>query len=109
MNKDDFHASIAPKTMQSNSAVIWWKYLRDDGATEIISKSLPDGYVIEGAVPWKSLNKRCPFIPEKGKVVGFTFILNDRDGNVNVKKRLIWHGDQGTNRSPDTWGTMVFE
>lgn len=109
MNKDDFHASIAPKTMQSDSAAIWWKYLDNDGSTKIISKLLTDGYVIEGAMPWKSLNKRYSFNPTKGMLIGFTFILSDRDGIVNVKKRLVWHGDQGVNRKPDSWGTLFFK
>ncbi len=109
MSNDDFHATVVPKTMKSNSAAIGWKYLGGDGGTNVISKHLKDGYIIEGAIPWKSLNTRCPFIPGKDKQIGFTFIMNDRDGNVNIKKRLVWHGDQGVNRCPDTWGKVIFK
>ncbi len=109
MSKDDFHAAIAPKTLKSNNAAIWWKYLASNGNTKLMSKHLPDGYAIEGAIPWKNLKERYPFVPEKGKQIGFTFILSDRDGNVSVRKRLVWHGNQGVNKSPDTWGKALFK
>ncbi len=109
MNKDDFHATLAPETMKGPKAAVWWKYLKSNGNSIIISKHLPNGYIIEGAIPWKSLNSRCPFIPGKGKLAGFTFILCDRDGEAKIKKRLVWHGDQGVNRSPNTWGKVIFK
>ncbi len=109
MNKDDFHATVAPKSFDSDKAIIRWKYLASDAGTKVVSQLLSDGYIIEGAVPWKSLKSRCRFVsPQAGSRIGFSFVLNDRDGGVSVMKRLIWHGDQGVNKSPDTWGKLYF-
>lgn len=109
MDDDDFHATLAARTLDSDQPAIWWKYLDSDAGTKLSSTRPPDGYIVEAAIPWAGLTAKSPFAPAKGKAVGFSFILNDRDGDSNAKRRLIWKGDQGVNQSPDTWGVLIFK
>ncbi|UVI27362.1 sugar-binding protein [Paenibacillus spongiae] len=69
----------------------------------IASTVRTDGYTMEVAIPWSSL-QIMPFSPADGKTVGMTLLATDNDGPGNWGQ-IMWLGD-GDNQL--NWGDMKF-
>ena len=64
----------------------------------------------EGAEPFRFVpgGQFRDFSAEKGKTIGFTFMVNDADVRAN-KCHLIWAGGFGNHKYPSQWGRLTLE
>ena len=65
---------------------------------------MEDGYTFEIAIPCATFRD---FAGQKGKTIGFTYMVNDADVKLN-KCHLIWAGGFGNHKYPSQWGRMTF-
>lgn len=106
--KGDFQLFLAPGMEASDQfpvADAWCVQFESDADIEIASKQMANGYVIEAAIPWESLQPG--FSPSKGTEILMSFTLKDSDeiGGKSTKA-ISWAGDDGNWRSNMGWGTL---
>jgi hypothetical protein len=89
------------------------RYLRNSNAVEILQgeqtkeiaatqKNTANGYQMELAIPWASINDK----PDPGKFIGIDVHVIDND-NERRGTKIAWSGKQDSaRRSPMTFGTM---
>lgn len=104
-NKDDFQCWFAPFAKGSPDApTVSWGKTRVRAKTTVASKRMEDGYTFEIAIPCATFRD---FAGQKGKTIGFTYMVNDADVKLN-KCHLIWAGGFGNHKYPSQWGRMTF-
>lgn len=74
----------------------------------IASTLTADGYILEVALPWKSL--KPGFVPSKGTELLMSFQVTDTDvpGQPSQKK-IFWMGDESNYKAPSNWGRLILE
>ncbi len=72
--------------------------------TEAVASVLPDGFIVEAAVPWTELN----FEPLDGDVFGFEVQTNDNDTGARTDGGRWWSWNNGSWNSPALFGTAFF-
>ncbi|HPP11913.1 MAG TPA: sugar-binding protein, partial [bacterium] len=72
--------------------------------SKVVTRRLPDGYFIEGSVPFSFFQ----FKP-KGKKVLLDVSIIDADSEEGAKSNLVWHARCKPWAHPFSWGIGVFE
>ena len=74
----------------------------------IASTLTADGYVLEVALPWKSL--KPGFVPQKGAELLMSFQATDTDRpGEPAQKKIFWMGDESNYKAPANWGRLILE
>ena len=63
------------------------------------------GYVIELAIPWKSLD----IDPDKTNKIGFEIYMVDKEDADSPRVISSWSGDPHNHLNPSEWGTLILE
>lgn len=107
LSTTDFQIFLAPGTplgkyRQATAAIAG----RRECSIEVASAVTSSGYVLEAAIPWKSLVPG--YLPQPGCKLLMSFQVTDTDiPNVPTSKKIFWTGDESNYNSPLNWGTLV--
>jgi Domain of unknown function (DUF1083). len=92
-NPNDYQLGIAPCGPGNKSQAWAWGYAQTvPERITYATKLTKDGYIIEIKIPFDSINN---FEPNKGRCVGFTIAVHDKDANGKTKK-LNWSIDSAS-------------
>lgn len=74
----------------------------------IASTLTANGYILEVALPWKSL--KAGFVPSKGVELLMSFQVTDTDmPGETCQKKIFWMGDESNYKAPSNWGRLSLE
>ncbi len=105
MSKTDFQMLLAPAGGTQKEATAWCCQLKKDADIKIASKAFKYGYMLEAAIPWKSL--KSDFSPSKGLKLPMSFQATDTDiAGESSRKTIVWAGNSGNWTSPANWGSL---
>jgi len=109
LNGDDYQVGISPgsPTPGLNPSVYLW-YPRSKAGSRIqmivAALPLPDGYVVEIAIPWSVFGVS----PSTGDQFGFAFSISDNDNqNRNIQQTMVSSVTTRILTDPTTWGILV--
>ncbi|NOZ19797.1 MAG: hypothetical protein GXP25_01780 [Planctomycetes bacterium] len=105
--RDDYQFVFSPSGPDKNP--LKWMYRnpakvnQEPKDVQVASAFKDDGYVLEIAIPWRSLGK---FTPAAGKVIGFEHDLRDYDQNERPAG-LCWSPSKDPMANPLEWGDLI--
>ncbi|MDP6381466.1 MAG: sugar-binding protein, partial [Phycisphaerae bacterium] len=101
-SKGVYQCFFAPK-MGDKAAVIAAKGLAKT-VGEVASKLTDAGYVMEASVAWSNFPE---FKPADGRIMGFTWSLNDTDNKQNRESQSTWHGSHSNWSDASQFGRLL--
>ena len=111
LNDDDIQIDLHPGfeddfELFSPYAALWSLDTRTARLLDEIvmaSRRTEDGYVVEAAIPWKSLG----FTPAEGATLGIAASISDNDSpEEDAQQCMISSAPERNFRDPTTWGTL---
>ncbi|MBN2640033.1 MAG: hypothetical protein JXR78_00125 [Victivallales bacterium] len=108
--KYDYQFLFAPgvKGGKYPNATAWCCQLKSSVNIEIASSQFQYGYILEAAIPWKSIKK--DYVPVKGSTLLMTFQVQDADGAGEPSRMCIfWSGDGSNWMSTEKWGSLTLK
>ena len=104
---DEYQIGLSPKSKVSRGSDELWVWRNPDSdlvieQSQIASVSTEDGYVLEAAIPWRTIHG---LKPEPGTWIGFNISAVDKDLDESWT-HIVWSGNQHSN--PTQFGHLYF-